>query len=68
MNISGIGVRDIPTLLPRKKCADPKSHNTSKTTGYITFIDSFRCKCTKIKASGNHRFIINDHTVVHYSY
>lgn len=68
MNISGIGAKDIPTLLPRKKCANPKAHNTSKTTGYITFIEAFKCKCTRIKVSGNHRFIINDHTVVHDSY
>jgi hypothetical protein len=68
INISGIGAKDIPTTLPRKKCADPKMHNTSKTTGYITFMEAFKCKCTRIKVSGNHRFIINDHTVVHDSY
>jgi DNA topoisomerase-2 len=65
MNISGEGAEDIPTLLPRKKCASPVAHNTSKSTGYITIRDAGVGEYIGIKIDGNERFLINDFTVTH---
>ena len=65
MNISGLNVEDIPTLLPRKKCASPIAHNTSKSTGFITICDAGIGSYVGIKIDGNERFLINDFTVTH---
>ncbi len=65
INISGNGVEDIPTLLPRKKCAKPISHNTSKSTGFITIKDIGIDDYIGIHIDGNERFLINDFTVTH---
>ena len=65
MNISGLNVEDIPTLLPRKKCASPIAHNTSKSTGFITIHDAGIGSYVGIKIDGNERFLINDFTVTH---
>jgi DNA topoisomerase-2 len=65
INISGNGVEDIPTLLPRKKCAKPVSHNTSKSTGFITIKDIGINEYVGIHIDGNERFLINDFTVTH---
>ena len=65
MNISGLNVEDIPTLLPRKKCASPVAHNTSKSTGFITIRDAGIGSYVGIKIDGNERFLINDFTVTH---
>ena len=65
MNISGYGAKDIPTLLPRKKCADPIRRNTSKSTGYLTIVDRGMGPYVGINIDGNQRFIINDFTVTH---
>jgi DNA topoisomerase-2 len=65
MNISGYGAKDIPTLLPRKKCADPVQRNTSKSTGYLTINDHGIGPYVGIKIDGNERFLINDFTVTH---
>ena len=65
INISGEGIKDIPTLLPRKKCASPKTHNTSKSTGIIKIKDNGINDYVGIKIDGNERFLINDFTVTH---
>ena len=65
INISGNGVEDIPTLLPRKKCANPVSHNTSKSTGFITIKDIGINEYVGIHIDNNERFLINDFTVTH---
>ena len=65
MNISGEGVQDIPTRLPRKQCAAPIHHNTSKSTGFLTIIDKGIGAYVGIKIDGNERFLINDFTVTH---
>jgi DNA topoisomerase-2 len=65
INISGEGVKDIPTLLPRKKCADPEVRNTGKSTGYITVKDAGIDEYVGIEIDGNQRFVINDFTVTH---
>ena len=65
MNISGEGAEDIPTLLPRKRCASPVAHNTSKSTGYITIRDAGVGEYIGIKIDGNERFLVNDFTVTH---
>jgi DNA topoisomerase-2 len=65
INISGIGVEDIPTLLPRKKCKSPISHNTSKSTGFITIKNIDIDDYIGIHIDGNERFLINDFTVTH---
>lgn len=64
-NISGEGLEEIPTLLPRKKCSSPKSHNTSKTTGKITVIEKDEGDFVGIEIDGNSRFAINDFTITH---
>lgn len=65
LNISGNGVEDIPTRLPRKKCAAPIQRNTSKSTGYLTIVDKGFGPYVGIKIDGNERFLINDFTVTH---
>jgi len=65
INISGNGLEDIPTRLPRKKCASIIDKNTSKSTGFLTIrpigVDEF----VGIQIDGNERFLINDFTVTH---
>lgn len=65
INISGSGLEDIPTRLPRKKCASTKYHNTSKSTGFLTIQDAGNDEYIGIQIDGNERFIINDFTVTH---
>jgi DNA topoisomerase-2 len=65
INISGKGVQDIPTLLPRKKCSDTISNNTSKTTGKITIKDIGNGDYVGFEIDDNKRFLINDFTVTH---
>jgi DNA topoisomerase-2 len=65
INISGSGVEDIPTRLPRKKCASTQYHNTSKSTGFLTINDAGVDEYVGIQIDGNERFIINDFTVTH---
>jgi DNA topoisomerase-2 len=65
INISGNGIEDIPTLLPRKKCAPPVAHNTQKTTGFIEITDAGIDDYVGIQIDGNERFVINDFTVTH---
>jgi len=65
INISGEGVQDIPTLLPRKKCAAPETRNTARSTGYITIEESEEDDFVGFEIDGNQRFLINDFTVTH---
>jgi DNA topoisomerase-2 len=65
INISGEGVQDIPTRLPRKKCANPIQRNTSKSTGFLTIVEKGVGPYIGIKIDGNERFLINDFTVTH---
>lgn len=65
INISGEGVKDIPTRILRKKCNPPKSHNTSKTTGIIRIKDIDEGDFVGFDIDGNKRFVINDFTVTH---
>ena len=65
INISGNGLEDIPTRLPRKKCASPIVHNTSKSTGFLTICDIGIDDYIGFEIDGNQRFLINDFTVTH---
>ena len=65
INISGKDIKDIPTRLPRKKCASPISHNTSKSTGFITINKIDNDNYIGIEIDDNKRFLINDFTVTH---
>lgn len=65
INVSGENVDEIPTLLPRKVCAPPISHNTSKTSGFITVTESGKKNCTEITVDGNGAIVINDHIMSH---
>lgn len=65
INISGNGVQDIPTRIPRKKCNPTKSINTSKTTGIIRIKDIDEGDFVGFDIDGNKRFVINDFTVTH---
>ena len=63
INISG-DIKDIPTLLPRKKCSSERTHSI-KTTGYLTVKDAGIDDYVGFTLDGNQRFVINDFTVTH---
>lgn len=65
INISGSGLEDIPTCLPRKKCVSTIDKNTSKSTGFLTIKDIGINEYVGIQIDGNERFLINDFTVTH---
>jgi DNA topoisomerase-2 len=65
MNISGAGLEEIPTRLPRKRCASPVQRKTAMTTGYITVKEIEEGEYVGIHIDGNERFLINDFTVTH---
>lgn len=55
---------DIPTRLPRKKCANGKKHS-AKTTGKIDVRAIEDANYVGVSIDGNKRFLINDFTVTH---
>jgi len=63
INITG-DIRDIPTLLPRKRCVTDYVHS-SRTAGYLTIKDAGIGNYVGITIDGNQRFVINDFTVTH---
>ena len=63
INISG-NLEDIPTKLPRKKCANIKIQS-NKTTGQIKIKDIGIDNYIGIEIDSNQRFVINDFTVTH---
>lgn len=65
VNISGKGLEDIPTLIARKKCASPKSHDTSKSNGKITVTKDKIGEYVGFEIDGNQRFVLNDFTATH---
>lgn len=65
MNLSGKGMEDIPTRLPRKKCASTVDKNTSKSTGWLTIHEAEVNEYVGLQIDGNERFLINDCTVTH---
>jgi len=64
INISGNGIEDIPTLLPRKKCSPPLSHEVLNN-GPIKIKTVNNGKFVGLEIDGNERFVINDFTVTH---
>ena len=65
INISGAGLEDIPTRLPRKRCSSPVLRKTSMTTGSIHVKEIEDGEYIGIHIDGNQRFLINDFTVTH---
>lgn len=65
VEISGTNVSDIPTLLPRKKCGNTVSRNTSRSTGYITVKEINNGDFIGFSIDKNQRFLINDFTITH---
>jgi DNA topoisomerase-2 len=65
INISGENIIDIPTKLPRKKCADTISKNTSYSSGFIEIKESEYNQFIGFEIDKNQRFVINDFTVTH---
>lgn len=63
LKISG-NIGDIPTLIPRKKCANIKS-NSDLTTGYVQVKDAGVGDFIGFEIDGNQRHLINDFTVTH---
>lgn len=63
INISG-DIEDIPTRLPRKKCANIRVES-SKSTGQIKIEDIGEGDYVGIEIDSNQRFVINDFTVTH---
>ncbi len=64
VNISGEGLQDIPTLLPRKKCAAPKRHEV-KNVGSLKIKQIDDGDYVGIQVDGNNRFVLEDFTVTH---
>lgn len=64
INISGNGLEDIPTLLPRKKCFSPLSREVLNN-GPIKIKKVDDGKFVGLEIDGNERFVINDFTVTH---
>jgi DNA topoisomerase-2 len=64
VNISG-NIKDIPTLLPRKKCNNTFKQNTDKSTGQIKIKEIEDLEYIGIHIDKNERFLINDFTVTH---
>ena len=64
IEISGDGVEEIPTLLPRKKCANPLRRNTCNT-GPIKIKEVETSECICIEIDSNQRFLLEDFTVLH---
>ena len=64
INISGNGLEDIPTLLPRKKCSSPLSREVLNN-GPIKIKKVDDGKFVGLEIDGNERFVINDFTVTH---
>ena len=65
INISGDNIIDIPTKLPRKKCANTISKNTSYSTGFIEIKEADSNQFIGFEIDNNQRFLINDFTVTH---
>ncbi len=63
LNISG-DIKDIPTLLPRKKCSSERTHS-NRSTGQITIKDVGIDDYVGFEIDGNQRLLINDFTVTH---
>ena len=64
VNISGNGLEDIPTVLPRKKCNSPLRREVLNT-GPIKIRKVEDAKFAGLTIDGNQRFVINDFTVTH---
>ena len=64
INISGNGLEDIPTILPRKKCSSPLSHEVLNT-GPVKIKKVENGEFVGLSIDGNERFVINDFTVTH---
>lgn len=64
INISGNGLEDIPTVLPRKKCTPPLRREVLNT-GPIKIKKVENGKFVGLTIDGNERFVINDFTVTH---
>ena len=64
IEISGCGVGDIPTLLPRKKCAPPMRRNTLNT-GPIKVKEIQEGDFVGLHLDGNQRYVMEDFTVTH---
>jgi DNA gyrase/topoisomerase IV subunit B len=64
MNISGAGVEDIPTRLPRKKCVAPSKKDVSNT-GSLKIRQVEDADFVGFQVDGNNRFLLEDFTVTH---
>lgn len=64
MCISGTGLDEIPTILPRKRC--PKSSCKSDALSYVIKVRKLeRGPYCGFTVSGSHRFLLGDFTVTH---
>ena len=66
LTISGINVGEIPTLIPKKKCSQPKKRDTSQN-GSIKIKPIGIGKYNGFIIDKNHRFLLGDFTVTHNS-
>jgi len=64
INISGVGVEDIPTLVKRKKCCSPVKRNTLNT-GKLKVKEVESGDFVGISVDCNQRFVLEDFTVTH---
>lgn len=64
INISGVGIEDIPTLVKRKKCLPPLSRDVTNT-GKLKIREVDSGEYVGISVDGNKRFVLEDFTVTH---
>jgi DNA topoisomerase-2 len=64
LNITGQGINDIPTLLPRKKCNSPVKRQT-ENCGPISVEEISPGEFVGLEVDGNNRFALQDFTVTH---
>jgi hypothetical protein len=63
LTISGHGLKDIPTLLPRKRCSEPFS--TDMSCHKIEIVENGIGKFCGFEVDQNNRFLLGDFTITH---
>jgi len=64
INISGNGVEDIPTLVPRKRCSPPLKREVINS-GKLQIREVEAGDYVGLEVDGNHRFVLEDFSVTH---
>jgi hypothetical protein len=65
ITISGFGMEDIPTILPRKKCKDAKKKSGLTTGIQVEYAGEQHYYGFSVSGGNSFRFLLEDFTVVH---